>query len=204
MQFGTIMYNGFRIVCPHWAWSTACNLTIMHQFSVCSVSCQLSTTFCTLEHNLGAEGCRSLILAAKDSWTTGCPVQPFWSYNYIHCLSACHFCGPGDWPVIDQAYQLLTARTIAYANSEKSISNFASQPPSNLGLARIAEQGVPRLYSRFWEESWYNSRVTMRSDKTRACLLFAGLRSYDFLVKKSFPLVKTSANVYQSLQEAFY
>ena len=44
----------------------------------------------------------------------------------------------------------------------------------------------------------------MRSDKTHKCLLFAGLRSYDYLVKKSFPLIKTTANVYQSLQEAFY
>ena len=43
----------------------------------------------------------------------------------------------------------------------------------------------------------------MRSDKTRTRLLFAGLR-YDFLVKKSFPLLKTAVNVYQSLQEAFY
>ena len=44
----------------------------------------------------------------------------------------------------------------------------------------------------------------MRSDKTRTRSLFADLRSYDFLVKKSFPLLKTTANVYQGLQEAFY
>ena len=44
----------------------------------------------------------------------------------------------------------------------------------------------------------------MRSDKTRARLLFVGLHNYDFLVKKSFTHLKTPANVYQSLQEAFY
>ena len=45
----------------------------------------------------------------------------------------------------------------------------------------------------------------MRSDKMRTRLLFAELRSCDFLVKMSFPLLlKTTANVYQSLWEAFY
>ena len=44
----------------------------------------------------------------------------------------------------------------------------------------------------------------MRSDKMRTRLLFAGLCSYDLLVKKSFPLLKMTANVYQSLQEAVY
>ena len=44
----------------------------------------------------------------------------------------------------------------------------------------------------------------MRSDKTHTRLLFVGLHSYIFLVKKSFPLLKTTVNVYQSLQEAFY
>ena len=94
-------------------------------------------------------------------------------------------------------YQLTT-------DSQKLFINFVLQRPSNLGLARIAEQGVPHLYSRFREESWYHSRVIMRSDKTRTRLLFAGLRSCNFLVKESFPLLKTMANVYQSLQEAFY
>ena len=173
-----------------------------------SISCQLFTTFHTLERNLGAEGCRSLILAAKDSWTTGCPVQPFWSYNYIHCLSARHFCGPGDWPVIDQAYQLSTARTNAYTNCQPfhrncSVTSLRNNP---------AIWDWPGLQSKvchvciadFERKAGTVREFKMRSDKTRTRLLFAGLRSCNFLVKESFPLLKTTANVYQSLQEAFY
>ena len=105
----------------------------------------------------------------------------------------------GDLPVIDRTckclYQLST-------DSRKSFSNLTSQQPCNLGFARIAEQGVPILFSRFQEESW--SQATKRSGGMHTRLLLRRLRSNDFLVKRYFPLLKRAANVYQSVRESFY
>ena len=104
-------------------------------------------------------------------------------------------------PIIDRTYKCIYQLS---TDSRKSFSNLASQQPCNLGFARIAEQGVPSLFSRFREESWYCSQATKRSGEMRTRLLLCCLRSNNFLVKKSFPLLKRAANIYQSVREPFY
>ena len=103
----------------------------------------------------------------------------------------------GDLPVIDQVYQILTARTNRPILVNRSATKH--QQPCNLGFARIVEQSVPSLFSRFREESWYHSRATKPSGEMRTRSLLHRSRSNDVLVKRYFPLLKRAANIYQSV-----